>query len=192
MKYFPTRKMLQLTEYSDLISDIAIGAPNSEVVYIYKSYPVVNVVSKLTLSNQTLPLTDSLFTITACYHYETKKPLLKTEIGFSIELKLDPLLGRATTSQTILNVLLNDKEKCWDFLVQVKPVTATIFQPIEIEFHHELIDSVPNKTKFCDKCVVLDPSKPRVKREKIAFNTGCKTSKCIADLQIQSKLLNIK
>lgn len=60
--------------------DIAIGAPNSETVYIYKSYPVVNVVASIQPSKTELSLDDTRFNIKVCAFLQSRMHMDK-EIG---------------------------------------------------------------------------------------------------------------
>lgn len=50
--------------------DIAIGAPNSEIVLIYKTYPVVKVIARLKPSQKQILLSDTKFTVEVCAHFE--------------------------------------------------------------------------------------------------------------------------
>lgn len=51
--------------------DIAIGAPNSEAVYIYKTYPVIKVIASLQASRKKLFVNDTTFEIEVCARYES-------------------------------------------------------------------------------------------------------------------------
>lgn len=52
--------------------DIAIGSPNSESVYIYKSYPVVNVVASIVPSKTELSLEDTRFNMQVCAYIDSR------------------------------------------------------------------------------------------------------------------------
>lgn len=52
--------------------DIAIGSPNSESVYIYKSYPVVNVIASILPSKVELSLEDTRFNMKVCARLDTR------------------------------------------------------------------------------------------------------------------------
>lgn len=52
--------------------DIAIGSPNSESVYIFKSYPVVNVITNIIPSKTELSLEDTRFNIKVCFLLDTR------------------------------------------------------------------------------------------------------------------------
>lgn len=50
-------------------NDVAIGAPNSDTVYIYKSYPVIKIETSLKYPNRQLFTNDTEFSITVCAKY---------------------------------------------------------------------------------------------------------------------------
>lgn len=62
--------------------DIAIGSPNSESVYIFKSYPVVKVVASIQPSKSELSLDDTRFNMKVCAHIETVTNI-ENEVGKS-------------------------------------------------------------------------------------------------------------
>lgn len=61
------------------VVDFAVGAPNEDVVYIYKSYPVINVDAKLKSSKSQIELNDSI-EVSACLQILPKYKL-KFEVG---------------------------------------------------------------------------------------------------------------
>jgi FG-GAP repeat len=60
--------------------DIAVGAPNSEMVYIYKSYPVINVIASIQPSKTELSLEDTKFNIKVCAFLQSRTHMAN-EIG---------------------------------------------------------------------------------------------------------------
>lgn len=52
--------------------DIAIGSPNSESVFIFKSYPVVNVIASILPSKTELSLEDTRFILKVCARLESR------------------------------------------------------------------------------------------------------------------------
>lgn len=60
--------------------DIAIGSPNSEAVYIFKSYPVVKFIASITPSKSELSLEDTRFELKICAKLETMTHI-ENEIG---------------------------------------------------------------------------------------------------------------
>lgn len=60
--------------------DLAIGSPNSESVYIYKSYPVVDVNVRIIPSKTQLSLEDTRFNMKICAKLESRL-MVTSEIG---------------------------------------------------------------------------------------------------------------
>lgn len=54
--------------------DIAVGAPKSDTVYIFKTYPIVNVKATLSSSKKQVELNDKI-NVTACIQLMPKYPL---------------------------------------------------------------------------------------------------------------------
>lgn len=46
-------------------------------------------------------------------------------------------------------------------------------------------------TEFCSNCVAVNPNDPKVVKNKVAFSTGCKNDKCVADLSVKSSLVDV-
>ena len=61
-------------------NDIAIGAPNSDTVYIYKSYPIVKMTITLNSLKLQLLTKDTEFTIQVCSKYTSPSPITN-ELG---------------------------------------------------------------------------------------------------------------
>lgn len=55
--------------------DLAIGAPNIETVYIYKSYPVVKINASINPFSNEIKTTDNSFKFNACWSIETAYPI---------------------------------------------------------------------------------------------------------------------
>lgn len=58
-----------------LYVDLAIGAPNAERVYVYKSYPVVRLNVSVTPISKELKTTDSSMKLVACWSYSSPHPI---------------------------------------------------------------------------------------------------------------------
>lgn len=54
--------------------DIAIGSPNSESVYLFKSYPVVKVVANIVPSKTELSVDDTRFNMKVCARIDSRMP----------------------------------------------------------------------------------------------------------------------
>jgi hypothetical protein len=85
--------------------DIAIGSPNTESVYIYKTYPVVKVVASIQPSKNELSLDDTRFNIKVCMRIDSVTNIA-SEIGESP--------GRITKKQLIYFHLLSLIRHCHD------------------------------------------------------------------------------
>lgn len=64
--------------------DIAIGSPNSEAVYIFKSYPVVKFVGTITPSKSELSLDDTRFNMQVCASIDAMT-IIENDIGEHID-----------------------------------------------------------------------------------------------------------
>ena len=53
-------------------NDVAIGAPNSEVVFIYRSYPIIRINSVLNLFNRDLKIDSKTMNVSFCAKYSSK------------------------------------------------------------------------------------------------------------------------
>ncbi|CAO1393862.1 unnamed protein product [Diamesa hyperborea] len=179
-------------------NDIAIGAPNSEMVYVYKSYPVVNVIATIVPSKNEISIDDAKFKIKLCANYESKT-IVENEIDFSMVISVDMKLNRASLSatehsKTISDVYkLTDLENCWEFEIFTKSTLADIFKPIEIEMKYELVQKIPDGgSEFCTTCVLIDPNASKTIVTKVPFITGCKGERCMSDLKLVGTLINVK
>lgn len=75
------RSCLINSEYKILIikfSDIAIGAPNADHVYIYRTYPVVKIITSITPLKKELAQSDTTFQINFCWSLETPTELVSS------------------------------------------------------------------------------------------------------------------
>lgn len=45
--------------------------------------------------------------------------------------------------------------------------------------------------EFCDTCVTVNPTDAKVIGNKVVFSSGCKSSKCVADLKLTSRLVDL-
>lgn len=52
--------------------DLAVGSPNAEMVYVFRSYPVVKVIANVIPLTKELKVTDSSFKFKVCWSLESK------------------------------------------------------------------------------------------------------------------------
>ncbi|XP_013109885.2 integrin alpha-PS3 [Stomoxys calcitrans] len=173
-------------------NDFAIGAPNAETVFVYRSYPVVSI--KATISSQTREIKpeQTSFPVTVCYSIATTSTKMKSQ-DLAMHVVLDSQVKRVTIASTSsnemqFNVTATTQTQCKVFDCNVRFSVGDIFKPIEMELHYGLIKGVPNSEVFCESCAAVDPAEPKSTTEKIIFSTGCATAICVADLQVKSNL----
>ncbi|XP_055623803.1 integrin alpha-PS3-like [Toxorhynchites rutilus septentrionalis] len=175
-------------------NDLAIGAPNGETVYVYKTYPVVRVFGSVTSSKRELSPEDTAFQLTACWRYESATNI-QHDVSFGYSLKVDAQNGRAQLHDG--NNFLNGSGKinyddfCQEYDVRVKPSFADIYKPIYVEFTYNVISNIPTNSEFCERCVMTDPTASNSIREKISFKTGCAGETCIAALKLRATWLDL-
>lgn len=172
-------------------NDIAIGAPNDETVYIFKSYPIIQISATINSNKKELSRNDTRFQVTACWRYFSSAQINRT-VGFRVTLKVDHNHGRASWSNNkqvmIENLTINNQVQCHEYDVAVKFSLADIFKPLDIEMEYDLIEKIPKNSTFCDSCLALDPDGMKSIRSRLIYSTGCKNTICKANLKVQSSL----
>uniref|UniRef100_A0A1L8EBN8 Putative vitronectin receptor alpha subunit n=1 Tax=Haematobia irritans TaxID=7368 RepID=A0A1L8EBN8_HAEIR len=173
-------------------NDFAIGAPNAETVFLYRSYPVVSI--KATISSQTREIKpeQTSFPVTVCYSIDTTSTKITSQ-DLVMHVVLDPQVKRVTIASTNSNemkftVSATTRTQCRVLDCNVRFSVSDIFKPIEMELHYQLAQGIPNSEVFCETCAAVDPTDPKSHTEKIIFSTGCATEICVADLQVKSNL----
>lgn len=175
-------------------NDFAIGAPNAEMVYLYRAYPVVKVIASVS-ANREITTTQNSIEITACYGINTTTARHEQQ-ELNLRLLVDPKVNRAyfiQNSSPILqyNVLATSTIRCDVHKVHVNFTISDIFKPIELQMHYEIINKVPSDSQvFCESCVAVDPADDKMTSQKIIFSTGCQSEVCVADLKVSTVNLN--
>uniref|UniRef100_A0A182IK10 Integrin alpha second immunoglobulin-like domain-containing protein n=1 Tax=Anopheles atroparvus TaxID=41427 RepID=A0A182IK10_ANOAO len=171
-------------------NDIAIGAPNGEAVYVYRTYPIVRVEARINSTKREVPAEGGSLEIAICWTAE-----FPAEISFHVILQyrmdVDVPMSRATVSNRapVNEVILErNRQECKQYLVTVNASPTTLHQPIPIEVEYEMAEraSPPKDGPFCDHCALLDPNEFTRVQERIPFRTGCRTETCVSDLKIIS------
>ncbi|XP_055921034.1 integrin alpha-PS3 isoform X2 [Eupeodes corollae] len=175
-------------------NDLAIGAPNAESVFVYRSYPVVKIHATINSLSREIKPDQTKFQIKICYRLSTTSQKIQSQ-DIAIRVSVDPQVKRVTLLQTnsaelAFNAAVGTENQCRLLDANVRFNTADIFKPIELEMHYDLINGVPDSEEFCDRCAAVDPAEPKVNIEKIIFSTGCKTDICTADLKVTSSGLS--
>lgn len=73
--------IIQNRRWKCIFTDLAVGAPNAETVYIYKAYPVVKVVATIIAETNELQTSDSSLTIKACWYLKSNTELKNNNIS---------------------------------------------------------------------------------------------------------------
>lgn len=175
-------------------NDFAVGAPNAEMVYLYRAYPVVKVISSISAKRE-ITTTQSSIEINACYGINTTSSKHEKQ-DLSLRLIVDPKVNRAYFDQNgaaVLeyNVLATSTIRCDVHKVHVNFTISDIFKPIELQMYHEITNKVPSDSQtFCENCVAVDPADDKMASQKIIFSTGCRSEVCVADLKVSTVNLN--
>ncbi|KAH8244024.1 hypothetical protein KR032_012257, partial [Drosophila birchii] len=179
-------------------NDLAIGAPNAEAVYLYQTYPVIKVHSTVKSDKHQIKPKLQNLNITACYRLSTpsKKKDLQKQV-LAIQIVADPQLQRATFALTQKNTIdykvdVGHEEKCRVLELQVSFAYRDVYKPIDVQMHFDVVNNFffaqesKGKQKFCETCVAVDPTEPKISTERIMINVECANEACIADLQLNS------
>lgn len=169
-------------------NDFAIGAPNAEMVYLYRAYPVVKVIASVS-GNREITTSQNSVEISACYGINTTSAKHEMQ-DLKLKIIVDPKVNRAYFAQTgtpVLeyNVRASSRIQCDEHRVHVNFTVSDIFKPIEVQMHYEILNKVPiDSQTFCENCVAVDPADERMSLQKIIFSTGCQSEVCVADLKV--------
>ncbi|XP_016972356.1 integrin alpha-PS3-like [Drosophila rhopaloa] len=173
-------------------NDFAIGAPNAEVVYLYRAYPIVKILATVKSESWEIKPDQEKVKITACYRLNTTAMALEVQKQqeLNIRIAVDTKLKRVKFVQTQTNEMrfkakAGIEEQCQVFEAQVRNTKKDMFTPIELEMHYELTNKVSVSGEFCETCVAVDPAEPKVYTEKI--NIAVYT----ADLRLRSKNVSL-
>lgn len=126
--------------------DIAVGSPNSETVYIYKSYPVLRVKASITPFSKEIQTNERSFKFNVCWQYDSKYAI-NFDVKFNATIKLDGQLNRA---------LFKDKTNAYEIYDKITPneqcvlleafatfSTADIYRPVELEMTYDILNGIP-------------------------------------------------
>ncbi|XP_055380009.1 integrin alpha-PS3-like [Condylostylus longicornis] len=174
-------------------NDFAIGAPNSDLVYLYKSYPIVKIFSTIDSTSREIQQDQKKLRIRVCFKMKTnsENPEKTANQDLRVKIDADTLLKRVrfNDGNYNLNDVINlrpEMNKCKEYETNIQFNLEDIFKPIEFKMSFELVHRVVNTEEFCGRCAALDPSHPNSMIYRIAFSTGCSNEICIADLNINS------
>ncbi|KAH8348439.1 hypothetical protein KR084_007422, partial [Drosophila pseudotakahashii] len=180
-------------------NDFAIGAPNEEVTYLFKAYPVVKLIATVGPKTHRIEPERKKLNITACYKLTTSSTIKKVqeqELDIRIELGTEKgEIKRQAEYNKSTWIRFSDtaglEEKCTEYEIEMTPEAK--FHNITLKMHYELKRKIPEKpekkdeplTRFCEDCAALDPAEPKFSTGNITFSNGCSNNTCVADLKLK-------
>ena len=89
-------------------------------------------------------------------------------------------------------ISLNATEVCNEYEVNLRSTLTEVYEPLEILMEITILNKIPqNGNEFCNDCVMFEPEKTAIARNKIAFITGCNGAHCEANLTLEGALVNV-
>uniref|UniRef100_W8C0U6 Integrin alpha-PS4 n=1 Tax=Ceratitis capitata TaxID=7213 RepID=W8C0U6_CERCA len=165
---------------------LAIGAPNADTVFLYRSYPVVKINASIKALNAYLPLNTKEVRIDICVNILTNFTRVKNQ-EVLLDLKADE---RIDTGECIRNktFLAKPHATCFDCLAKITSTEASVFVPMLMELSYRLKNDAKtaSETDFCENCAAVDPTLPNLIKITIQYLHDCEGSVCVADLQLQN------
>jgi len=131
-------------------NDLAIGAPNAEVLYLYRTYPVVKIHATVKSESREIKPDQDKVKISACYRLTTTAKAKEVEQHeLNIRITIDKMLERVKFIENQVNemsfkVLAGLQEQCRVFEVKVLYSEENLFKPIDLEIFYELTQKVQN------------------------------------------------
>lgn len=182
--------------------DLAVGAPGADAVYVYRAYPVANVRATIRPLSSEIAITDKTMDFRACWSVASAEPLRRMPT-LEFEIRMDQKHGRVTTTDPAARNVIRfqaqgaEREQCKEFRVNVRYVANDVFRALQFDLNFEVAadDRVPDAggdgnangvSEFCAHCVAVDPREKRAAAVKVVFSTGCKSTRCMANLVLTS------
>lgn len=144
--------------------DFAIGAPGGNTVYIYKTYPVIEISTTIEPIDSKIQINATSFKLMTCFSYNSKHTIT-FDIQLSVIVKLDDKFNRAYFQ----NAECNGKECKFDVTLppEVDPksnpvqcitleasitfLTNYIYEPIKLGMTHIVTNSIPKYDAIIDE-----------------------------------------
>ncbi|XP_039956420.1 integrin alpha-PS4-like [Bactrocera tryoni] len=164
---------------------LAVGAPNADVVFVYRAYPVVKINATILPNNLIIPTNTTSLKFDICINIQSNSTKILTQ-----ELLLDLSAGAEEKRINVRHCI--GKEP---FMASLTPqclsCNATlisddryIFIPIIMELTYRLKNDgkTQEDSEFCSDCAVVDPAWPSMVKAQIQYLHNCKGSVCSVDL----------
>lgn len=177
-------------------NDFAIGAPNIDTVYVFRSYPSIDIISEISSYNPQIDINTTSTTIRICMSYASVEPLT-FEVATRFTIKLDPQLKRAKFSddgqiekQIVVSLTVNSQ--CRIYSIQLQYTLGDVFVPIALELHHQLEKDFNTYSEYCNDCVAINPLNVEFVQNQIVFSTGCREIRCVANLKLSGSAIDMQ
>ncbi|XP_059622355.1 integrin alpha-PS3-like [Phlebotomus argentipes] len=171
--------------------DVAIGAPEDEKVFVYRTYPVVKVIGTISPNKREMDIGERSMEISVCWSLQSPTTF-PSNIILSMNITADAQYGRIMFPESKNSLQFEQKaesfSQCKIFEASVESRAETIFKPMDLEMSWEIISNIQQDEEFCSNCVSVNPNDPTYARSQAVFNTGCQNIPCRADLRISGKL----
>jgi len=181
--------------------DIAVGAPKSDTIAIFRSRPVVTFSPKARFSQPEVKILECLFNLTRqCFNLTVcltaSGASVENNIGIFYKVRLDPVYGRLkfkdspTSSNSFVvqevknaNLTLN-VESCWDYIIYVEGKITNYNAPVTAVFDYGLTAEHTSPPLSS----ISDPLVPHNATATIIFDKDCGSLSCKYDLNLITSL----
>ncbi|XP_037941869.1 integrin alpha-PS3-like [Teleopsis dalmanni] len=174
-------------------NDLAIGAPNAEAVFVYKSFPVVKIMAEIRNERVRINVEDKNLIIQICYAFKTKSKTLN-KVLLEIDLVVDQKFKRVNildgeNYKWSANKTVYLTKRCTSINASLWFSSKDVFEAIPIVLTYRLVnDGIKHDgLEFCDDCVVLDPLEVTMRRQFVRYIHGCINTICNVDLNVISE-----
>lgn len=144
--------------------DFAVGAPGGNTVYIYKTYPIIEISTTIEPIDSKIQIDATSFRLKTCFSYNSKH-MITFNIELNVTVKLVDKFGRAyfqidgrNGKEFKFNVTLTPKldlksnsEQCKTLEASITFLTNYIYEPIYMEMTHIVTNSIPKYDAIIDE-----------------------------------------
>lgn len=174
--------------------DLAVGEPNTPKVYVFKSYPSIDIITEIYTDPGEIPISIDEATLFICVKYASYQFLnFSVPTNFTINIKTSNNQASflsGITKRDDLKINLTMVSHCEEYTLQIVANESDLNHPIQVQLSYDLI-RIPDPNAFCNDCAVLNPYVDHFAIETIPFVTGCNSSLiCTPDLKIYAEAVD--
>uniref|UniRef100_A0A0K8UYN4 Integrin alpha-PS3 n=1 Tax=Bactrocera latifrons TaxID=174628 RepID=A0A0K8UYN4_BACLA len=165
--------------------NLAVGAPNADVVFVYRSYPVVKINATIRPKNSIIPTNTTSLKFDICVNIQSNSTkILRQEL--LLDLSVDAEKKRINVRHCIGKdpFMAGLRPQCLSCNATLISDDHYIFIPIIMELTYRLKNDgkTQEDSEFCSDCAVVDPAWPNMVKAHIQYLHNCKGSVCSVDL----------